>query len=410
MPNPSEPTKFDAAVSEACTRSGAFALLISLVLIFLIPYWIGRPKEVALGQYLSARFNLAVTVDRLEDDPVFQRYKTSSEAAESTSIAKLIGLNVDMSAAQANAPKTTSNPVASQALRDHPVVNTAVKPSPLSTVRRGRLAAPGPPGPVRFAPSPAINLTVKILYTIDELPVIADLMGKLNDSELLALSRQDSNFFDASIVRWISKRNSLVFRNEMAGVCTPKVLEVPHEGRHSPYFVPALDGEALVQCLTVRDVKELAQFELPEVYNPPQFGERIGRQFEITPGALPRDPYWASILGQVLVFFVVIYFGAFAREAVSSQNFPTPGTLFGAFSGSRWTLLAFLVALWSPLLASLGLAISSHKVPLIVCSVAVFWAVFSAHRVLQAKRYFAALKPRFRVVGDPAEAQTNDLV
>ena len=246
MPNPSEPTKFDAAVSEACTRSGAFALLISLVLIFLIPYWIGRPKEVALGQYLSARFNLAVTVDRLEDDPVFQRYKTSSEAAESTSIAKLIGLNVDMSAAQANAPKTTSNPVASQALRDHPVVNTAVKPSPLSTVRRGRLAAPGPPGPVRFAPSPAINLTVKILYTIDELPVIADLMGKLNDSELLALSRQDSNFFDASIVRWISKRNSLVFRNEMAGVCTPKVLEVPHEGRHSPYFVPALDGEALV--------------------------------------------------------------------------------------------------------------------------------------------------------------------
>jgi hypothetical protein len=49
----------------------------------------------------------------------------------------------------------------------------------------------------------------------------------------------------------------------------------------------------------------------------------------------------------------LLYLGAFAREAVKSPNFPAPGTLFGAFRRSPWTLVVFFVALWTPLTTSL---------------------------------------------------------
>jgi len=73
----------------------------------------------------------------------------------------------------------------------------------------------------------------------------------------------------------------------------------------------------------------------------------------------------------VLLAFVLVYFGAFAREAVSSPNFPTPGTLFSAFSGSRWSLLVLLLALWGPFAASVAVAIASRQPWL------VFWSALA---------------------------------
>jgi hypothetical protein len=41
------------AAPEACTRSGAFALALSVVLILLMPSWINRPAEIALAHYIG---------------------------------------------------------------------------------------------------------------------------------------------------------------------------------------------------------------------------------------------------------------------------------------------------------------------------------------------------------------------
>jgi hypothetical protein len=84
-----EPTAADRASSDACTRSGAFALLLSVVLLLLIPYWLDRPKRKALGEYLTNRLNLIIYLEKLDDDPVWQMYKDSHPTAESTSIAQL---------------------------------------------------------------------------------------------------------------------------------------------------------------------------------------------------------------------------------------------------------------------------------------------------------------------------------
>jgi hypothetical protein len=255
---------------------------------------------------------------------------------------------------------------------------------------------PGPPKAIKITVNGGGPAVV-------ELTDIANLLTKLNDSQMLSRTRQVSNFFDQSLVQWINKRNGLVYRNAIVSLTSSslqlsepcndhKELQPPQRGKPSPSFIPALYDDVMLNCLMLADVRALANFESPmALYNPPQVGERIGPQVDINPGALPRDPYYASVLTQVLLFFVIVYFSAFAREAASLDAFPSRGTLFGAFSGSRVTLLIFLVVLWSPVLASLSVAVTSRQWPMFLCSLAIIYAVLSAHRVLQQRSYWAPL-------------------
>ena len=157
------------------------------------------------------------------------------------------------------------------------------------------------------------------------------------------------------------------------------------EGKRLP---SSLDKDALLNCLTLRDVRELAQLELPTFSNPIQLRESIHREVDVNPSSLmPRDLYTASVLVQLLLFFVVVHFGAFAREAVSSAKFPVHGTVFNAFYGSRGTLLVFLFALWSPLCASLAVMVASRSWSLIPYFVLIGCAVSFAYLVLQRKSF-----------------------
>jgi hypothetical protein len=223
-------------------------------------------------------------------------------------------------------------------------------------------------------PSAPSGLRVSIVMTLDVIPQIAGLLKELNNSDILTHSRQVSNAFDSSIVRWANKRTSLMYQNVIdSGCSTHDLEEVRNRGQESAYFVSPLDKEALLKCLTLRDVRELARFELPAYPSPPPVAERItGGEIDINPGALPRgNLYMATFLAQVLLFFVIMHFGAYVREAVSYATFPTPGTLFGVFSRSRWTLLIFFLAIWSPLFASMGVTVAAvyQKPLLLVCSV-----------------------------------------
>ena len=361
-----EPSKVDAAASDACTRAGAFALLLSVVLFLLIPYWAQRQNETALRQYLVHRLNLALRLDALDNDPYWREFSASHITAESMSVAQLLAARVETSGSRTHTDKA-ARPAA-----------PGTGPSPES-----RMSPPPPPQ----------ILSVSVTVTIVEMSAIADLLKKLNDSKLLTESRGYSNVYDFSIARWDQKLTYLVFRNQVANACFAKPIQIPNEGRKSEQFVPMIDNQALLRCLTLRDVREIAQFELPAISNP-QVGGRVEREIEVTPGSLPRDLYWASAFAQVLLFFVVVYFGAFAREAVSSEAFPAQGTLFSAFARSPLTLLVLLLVLWFPAIAALGVAAMSREWLLAICSVLVFSAVLSAHVALQRKSYFGSLNPR----------------
>ncbi len=379
--NIAEPSKADEAASEACTKSGAVILLLFVALLLLIPNWVRRPIDTALGRYVAIRSQLAISLDELNDDPFWQRYVASHPAAESTSIAQLVKLQVDESPI-GNATVGKPPP------RRPPVV---VK----SSTHGGRTRS-GPPGPP--PPRPPGMLSVKVFGQISAMGPIAQLPGDLHEPDLLAQPRQFSNFFNLSIYTWVIKRDDLLVRRINTSACySGKEFPTPrYKGPVPAFSVPAIKKDALLSCFTLRDVRELAQFQLPKVSNPTELGGSIGQTVEVTTGSLPHDLYMASIVAQILLFFAVMYFAAFAREAVSSPSFPARGTLFSALSKSPWTLLVFLMALWAPLVASAALAICSRKWSLALCTVGIFMAIMSAHAVLQRKSLFKPVRIRFK--------------
>jgi hypothetical protein len=374
--NIAEPTKGDIAASEACTRSGAFILLLFVALLLLIPYWIRRPADIALGRYVAVRNELAISLGELQDDPFWQRYLASHPAADTMSIAQLVNLQVDESSF--SDVTTGKNPPG------HPTV-PARPPAHSGSINSG------PP-----RPSPPAMLSLKVFGNVSEMRPIADLLSELNDSDLLAQARQFSNFFDLSIYTWAIKRDDLLVQRINTSACYKGKGNpmAPYKVPKPAFFVPAIKEDVLLKCFTLRDVRELAQFQLPEVSNPTQLGGSIGQTVEVTTGSLPHDLYMASVVVQILLFFTIMYFGAFAREAVSSPSFPVRGTLFSALSKSPWTLLVFLMALWAPLVASLTLAYCSGKWPLALCTLGIFMAIGLAHLVLQRNSLFKPLRLR----------------
>src|SRR5579862_8790349 len=91
-----ETNGLDLASSKACTQAGAVALLLVVALLLLIPYWLERPREVALSQYITYRVSLAAELDVLNADPVWQNYSATQKSVESMSIAQLLDLSVPM--------------------------------------------------------------------------------------------------------------------------------------------------------------------------------------------------------------------------------------------------------------------------------------------------------------------------
>jgi hypothetical protein len=357
------PTKIDGAASDACTRSGAFALLLSLALLSVIPYWWDRQDNVALGRYVALRLTLKTDVDLLDGDVFWQKYKSSNDAAESAPISSLVKIQVE---------------------ETPPEANTLVLPR--KTIATNRKISP--PTAATGAPAAPIGLRAIVTTQIGELQQIADTISQLDDSDLLTRSRSTSVFYNLGIYRWALKRNSLVNRDLYARACQPKGIQGSQKGQQREYYVPALGRELLLDCLTLHDIRELADFELPIIPDTTKFGVRGEREVDVSPGALPRDLYLASLFAQVVMICVIVYFNAFVREAVSSRNFPAQGTLFGAFSRSRWTLGAFAVSLSVPFVASTAVAALSRRWVLTVCAVLIGCVVASTITVLQRKSYW----------------------
>jgi len=363
----------DIANSKACTQSGAFALLLSVAILLLIPHWWQRPWEIALAAYISDRANLANELATLDDNPTWQKYQNANKSADSTPFEQLLErsyLVYSSSSRDVSKKKPTETK-----LEAH---QTAKKSTP------------------RIGPVTGLSATAVEYEHLPELRSIADLLTKLNDPQLLTNSMRESNFFTFSILSWGQKRNALMYRNVVLNSCVVTRLEIPTIAPGAPkpdYFAPLLDNDAMLKCLSLQDIRQLAKLELPTFPNPLQLGGRIQQEIVVNPWSLSASLFPISLIAQLLLFFVLVYFGAFASEAVSSATFPTPGTLFAAFSRSRWLLFAIFIAIWIPLAASLAMSVVSHKWQLMACNVPILIAVLFIQSVLRRKSYFGSLLP-----------------
>ena len=378
----------ETSASEACTRGGAFALLLSLALASLIPLWVHRQDGIVLGRYFGLRLSLVAALDALDDDPLWQEYKQKHDT-ESVPVEQLAALRVnsttltpsDGPAPAQPKPEPTGPPAATTG---------PAQPSPRST---------NTPSSHAVNPRPEAPTGLAFSVGFSEVQQVADYLTQLNDSDLLTRSRNASDLFNLSIYRWVLKRDNLIAQNLFKGPSRSVTATGWTDPGSPANFAGAADNKALLR-LPLSAVRELAKAELPPLSNTVKLG-RNDNEVELTTSSLPRSLYGASLLGQVLLFFVLVYVAAFARKATSVTQFPSQETIFGAFAGSRPTLAVFFLVLWTPLAVSVGILLLSYgatsrwgTLGLAVCSVLIGLAAFSAFATLNSKAYFRPLFKR----------------
>ncbi len=323
----------DAVTSQACTRAGAFALLISLALVSLSPNWIRQQNLIALGNYVTLRAELNITVEHLGQNPYWKIHLSKVPNAESQPLKQLLEVAIEMVG-----------------------VGRSIK------LDAG--ASSGATSTAGIAPRLEAPKNMRLMTNIVEIFDIVEILKNLNDSSLLTRGRNASSLADYSIYRWALKRNSMIQGNQTA---TPWLMEKfsPPALKRSQQlpegYVPSVPSEDLINYLTVNDVRELAK-SMPPIFDD---GIRVAdvreAPVEVSPGALPKNLFWATLSAQLLLAFVIAYFAFFMREATSSAGFPAPGTLFGVFSRSYGAQFVFVAAIAAPLLASVVVAVVSEE-------------------------------------------------
>ncbi|MGA2814402.1 MAG: hypothetical protein ABSG16_23645 [Candidatus Acidiferrum sp.] len=361
----------DKVSSEACTRSGAFALLVSLVILLLCPYWEGRKSDAALASYLTNRLNLAVSLESLQNDAVWMEYAQSHPKVDQETLNSLVDTTVEIR-------RTAST-----------------KTSPPSDKSAPEATKPQKPNSPGSKPLPPNGLSATSVDEIEppELSRIAEAWKNLNDSEMLTKSRENSNYFDFSIVKWVNRRGLLLYANDLSGLCSESEIEKPRGSSKSGQYVPQLNDNAVMNCATLSNLEDLAKFEMPQMSIPTDLGNRVSRTVDLTFGSLPKEGYAATLVAEALLFFVMVYFAAFVREAASSEFFPAPGTLFSGFSRSRWMLIVFLITLWTPLISVCAVTYVSRNLLVAFGIPLVLLGTYSVQRTLVKKSYFRAISP-----------------
>jgi hypothetical protein len=221
-----------------------------------------------------------------------------------------------------------------------------------------------------------------------EIPDIADIvsiLNKLNTPYLLENSQEYSNYFNFSIGRWAQRRLILISNNFNLSKCSIASKSVKPGNSEQGADSKLVVYDRMLACLTLGDIATLSKFELPAIANPDQIGGHIVRDVEITPGALPKGRLGASIAGDAALFFVLIYFWVFAREAARSSKFPVDGTLFGAFSKSRLSIATAIIALWIPFLCAVVVAIEARSLLLAILGILILLPISAATKALCPK-------------------------
>jgi hypothetical protein len=263
--------RIETAASEACTRSGTFGLLLASSLFLLSAYWLQEKKDEAAAEYVADRTSLAMYVDILVEDSVWQEYKRSHPEAEKMPMSQLLHATVDIGqSAQVEPEPKPSNPGQNTLHASKPKSQSATPTRAMGRTAVKPVVALAPEAPT------SLSVMVGLNAEINEMAQIRESLEKLNDAELLTRSRQASNFFEFSIVRWVLKRGATMYANALTGVCRAPVLELPRKSK-SAHYTPQLDSKALLDCLTLGNVQDLAKFELPTLTNPNPMGRRAAQ-------------------------------------------------------------------------------------------------------------------------------------
>lgn len=332
------PSEFDIRCSNACTRAGLAALLLSAVAVALLqPLEKTQQLNEVLGYY-GNRLAMADALNQLEKDPVWKFLKSSSvgaQAAKTWTLGQLLEykvlddgkslrLKTDLPALQL--PKTESKKSLS------PPTSPPAAPGMAPTI--------SPPTAPVMSPT---NLSVSLDRTIDHLHYIATALTDLADGSKLSLARQYSNRHNREIFRWTRLRSTLIAQNAAKGN-VPINIPGPAGNR---FYVPEIQREMLLKYLTMPQIIELINYEPVREYD---LDPLLKEQSSLTVPSvgIPLTAIRAASLLEMALVLMTLYFWLYYREAKTSEHFPAPATLFAVFARTSLSRFIFNLLLLVP--------------------------------------------------------------
>ena len=307
----------DTRCSDACTRAGTFALLLSAIAICLLSPLVAANIRTSLQNYISLRVALKETVDQISTDSCWLKLSEQLGGIRFTKTLTLVELGKYQCKEQSR-PDGEESELSVQALATTPEDRAYLTwDTPEPQTKKGL-----PPNPVR-------NLRLITEYPLPHLNSITKILTQLDDGNLLGAARQFSPRFNNSIYRWTTKQYRM-------------------QSRYSSREYPSE--------FTVVDIEELSNFALPDAVAYEEL--QLGQPTIQTPGIPFQVQLEAgSVLLEIAVLLTVIYFWIFYEEARGSSTFPASGSLFAAFGRTPASRLIFNILIAVPGVCSLMLAI-----------------------------------------------------
>lgn len=311
--------------SEACTRAGIAALLLTAVAFSLQAPVRNIARLDVYGKYVTARIKLKFAVEDVAQHPVWRK------------LLKTVG--EEMRHWPLNRIEQRAEQLQQEMAQDEArgITIQAVGIDPHETTEPVKEATPETPSPPRIA-----SITVVLsLNWFGPGSDIGKALTALDDTEPQGQAAEYSNDVRFRIVRWQRLRNH-IFRvtRDTDG------LDVRRK-----YLISSFkQGMGL---LSWTELEQLANTEMDEA----SFFDREAGNFRAAVPWLPEriNAYSAAELVSVSMCFVVFYFWLYVRHARAKAAKLVDGTLFAAISQDRWSRYLFTLVALAPASALLAL-------------------------------------------------------
>ncbi|HEY1266713.1 MAG TPA: hypothetical protein VGH16_05615 [Candidatus Binatia bacterium] len=304
--------EFDIRCSNACTKAGAAALLLSAVALGMLQPLTKSQQLDAVTKYYSGRLALHDAINRLDKDPNWLLL-----------------------------------------LKDEKLGRQAAKEWTLDTILKYKVHPEGRPGLITKSKEEFLGEGVSMLASGMTLQAPRDIefeLTLLGDGSLLSHARGFSNQINRSIYRWTYLRTMIVLFSKGKRQ-TEIVTHFPDE---KTAYVPSVTRDDLL-ALTIPEIIELASYEPVEETKLDAL-VRDDATLTLPSVGIPFNIIPAASLVEMALLLTSIYFWLYLREAKTSDNFPPSGTLFGVFSRSAPSRLVFRLLLLAPPVAAALLA------------------------------------------------------
>jgi len=317
----------DIRCSKCCTRAGIAVLVLSaLALCTLGPLEKNRSLAELL-RYVSIRIEMKEALDQLGADKVWNHLRNETgESPETWTVASLLDYK-----SRSYYPENLAD--LQKEKKTEPQKNKTETKIKIQSSQK----------------APAAPQQLRIVTEENILPIhtVAGLLAKLTEFDVLDRARTYSYRYNFSIYAW----QMLWYRIQKESSLSTATRKYPKTV--SPWIY------STVYALTLQKLKNVVEYNAPTI-NDLESIYKEQASITIPSIGMPIGLLPATLFLEIGLLLSLFYFWIWFKEGARSDNFPAPGTLFGALATSPLSRAIFLMLIVTAPVSSLLLAIKSY--------------------------------------------------